>query len=73
MRDSRLAVDVGAGYSMVNRGNESSFELYATPSESVTTDQLINALKSEIDKIKTDGVSDDELNRIKTVMIANDV
>lgn len=73
VRDSRLAVDVGAGYSMVNRGNESSFELYATPSESVTTDQLINALKSEIDKIKKDGVSDDELNRIKTVVIANDV
>ena len=73
VRDSGLAVDVGAGYSMVNRGNESSFELYATPSESVSTDQLITALKDELKKIKDNGVSNEELNRIKTVVIANDV
>ena len=73
VRDSGLAVDVGAGYSMVNRGNESSFELYATPSESVSTNELITALKDELKKIKDNGVSDEELNRIKTVVIANDV
>ena len=73
VRDSRLAIDAGAGYSMVNRGNESSFELYATPSESVSTNDLILALKTELNKIKENGVSDDELNRIKTIIIANDV
>ena len=73
MRDSRVALNVGAGYSMVNRGNESSFELYATPSETTSSSDLIVALKDELNKIKRDGVTDEELKRVKTIVIADDV
>ena len=73
VRDSSLALNVGAGYSMVNRGNESSFELYATPSETTSSSDLIVALKDELNKIKRDGVTDEELKRVKTIVIADDV
>jgi len=73
VRDSRIALNVGAGYSMVNRGNESSFELYATPSETTSTSELIAALKEELNKIKRDGVTEEELKRVKTIVIADDV
>ena len=49
------------------------------PSKSIKKIGLANTYRkkaekfAEIDKIKKDGVSDDELNRIKTVVIANDV
>jgi zinc protease len=73
VRDSRIALNVGAGYSMVNRGNESSFELYATPSQTTSTSELIAALKEELNKIKRDGVTEEELKRVKTIVIADDV
>tara|TARA_B100001142_G_C14316977_1_gene648839 strand:+ start:132 stop:1493 length:1362 start_codon:yes stop_codon:yes gene_type:complete len=73
VRDSRVALNVGAGYSMVNRGNESSFELYATPSETTSSSELIAALKDELNKIKLDGVTDEELKRVKTIVIAEDI
>ena len=73
VRDSSVALNVGAGYSMVNRGNESSFELYATPSETTSTTDLIAALKEELNKIKRDGVTEEELKRVKTIVIADDV
>ena len=58
---------------MVNRGNESSFELYATPSETTSSSDLIAALKEELNKIKRDGVTKEELKRVKTIVIADDV
>jgi zinc protease len=58
---------------MVNRGDESSFELYATPSETTSTSDLIAALKEELNKIKRDGVTEEELKRVKTIVIADDV
>ena len=58
---------------MVNRGNESSFELYATPSETTSSSDLIVALKDELNKIKRDGVTAEELKRVKTIVIADDV
>jgi zinc protease len=73
VRESALAVDVGAGYDSTNRGRESLFELVGTPSEGKTVADLETAFWKEIDRIKTDGVTQDELNRVKAAVIAADV
>jgi len=48
-------------------------ELYATPSEGVDVLTVEKALKDEVAKIVEFGVTDEELNRIKTGVIASDV
>lgn len=73
VRDSRLAISVGARYSMVSRGGLGSFELYATPSEGMSVKRIELALKAELKKIIDEGVTNVELNRVKVSVIANDV
>ena len=73
VRETSLAVDVGAGYDSLARGREALFELVGTPSEGKTVAELETALLAEIEKIKNDGVTQQELDRIKTAVIAADV
>jgi len=73
VRETSLAVDVGAGYDSTSRGRESLFELVGTPSEGKTVAELEAALIAEIEKIKTGGVTQEELNRVKAAVIAADV
>lgn len=73
VRETALAVDVGAGYDATSRGRESLFELVGTPSEGKTVAELEAALLSEIEKIKTAGVTQQELDRVKAAVIAADV
>lgn len=73
VRETSLAVDVGAGYDSTSRGRESLFELVGTPSEGKTVAELEAALIVEIEKIKTDGVTQKELDRVKAAVIAADV
>ena len=72
VRRDRLAVDVSAGYDIVNRG-PGQLEFDATPSEATSVADLELALRSEIDIIKQNGITEDELQRVKAQVIAADV
>jgi zinc protease len=73
VRESSLAVDVGAGYDSTSRGREALFELVGTPAEGKTVVELEAALIAEIEKIKTGGVTQQELDRVKAAVIAADI
>jgi zinc protease len=73
VRDTQLAVDVSAGYDLMSRGHLSLFELDGTPSEGKTVGEVEAALVQQIEKIKTSGVTTDELDRVKAGAIAADV
>jgi zinc protease len=73
VRQSQIAVDVDAGYDMIQRGRHSIFVLDGTPSEGKTVADLEAALLQEIEKIKTGGVTEEELLRVKAQVIAADV
>ena len=73
VRQQRVAIDVGAGYDLINRGRESIFEIDGTPSEGKTAAELEAALLQQIEKIKADGVTNEELQRVQAQVIAADV
>jgi zinc protease len=73
VRETSLAVDVGAGYDSTSRGREALFELVGTPAEGKTVAELEAALIAEIEKIKTGGVTQQELDRVKAAVIASDI
>lgn len=73
VRETALAVEVSAGYDATSRGRESLFELVGTPSKGKTVVELEAALWNEIEKIKTAGVTQEELDRVKAAVIAADV
>ncbi|MDX1915750.1 MAG: pitrilysin family protein [Methylophilus sp.] len=73
VRESALAIDVGAGYDSTSRGQESLFELAGTPSEGKTVAELETALLNQLELIKTGGVTQQELDRVKAAVIAADV
>jgi len=73
VRNTSRAINVGAGYSMLSRGGQSSFEMYATPSEKVSVIDLEKYLKLELKNIVDNGVTDVELKRVITSVIAGEV
>jgi zinc protease len=73
VRETSIALDVGAGYDSTSRGRESLFELVGTPAEGKTVVELEAALLGEIERIKTGGVTQQELDRVKAAVIAADV
>jgi zinc protease len=72
VRADKVANSVGAGYSSTSRG-PSLFLLDGTPIQGVTTEQLEKMLRAEVEKVAKDGVSEQELNRVKTQLIASQV
>lgn len=72
VRRERIAVNVGAGYDAVNRG-PALFEFDGTPSESHSVEDLELAIRSQIAQLKEDGITEDELQRVKAQVIAADV
>ncbi len=73
VRETSVALDVGAGYDSTSRGREALFELVATPAEGKTVADIEAALIAQIELIKTGGVTQQELNRVKAAVIATDV
>ena len=73
VRQSQIAIDVDAGYDMVQRGRQSIFVLDGTPSEGKSVAELEAAILNEVEKIKTGGVTQEELQRVKAQVIAADV
>jgi zinc protease len=72
VREQRIAVSAGAGYDSVNRG-PSLFYLDAVPAPGQDIDALEAALKAELQRIRDEGVSAAELNRVKTQAVSSDI
>lgn len=72
VRTDRMANTAGAGYSSYSRGPE-LFLLDGTPAAGVTTQQLETLLRAEVERIAKDGVSEQELKRVKTQLIAEEI
>ncbi len=72
VREQQIASDVGAGYDSTSRG-PALFTLEATPTTGKTVQDLEAALRHEIDVLVKDGVSAEELQRVKAQVTAGEV
>lgn len=72
VREQQVASGAGAGYDATSRG-PSLFTLEATPSEGKTVDEVEAALRGEIAQLVKDGVSGEELQRVKAQVVAGEV
>ena len=65
VREQGLLTTVGTSYDLLDRG-DGLFLIQATPREGVSLEQAQQAITSEIDKLKTDPIAADEIDRAKT-------
>ncbi|MBB3212626.1 zinc protease [Herbaspirillum sp. Sphag1AN] len=72
VRTGKIASSVSAGYDDFTRG-PTLFALEGSPVSGVTVAQLEAALRAEVARIASDGVSQQELQRVKTQLIASQV
>jgi zinc protease len=72
VRTDRVANSAGAGYSSISRG-PSLFLLTGVPAAGTTTEELEKRLRAEVARIAREGVSDEELKRVKTQLIAGEI
>lgn len=70
-RGPRLADSVGASYGFSGRGPQ-LLSLSAVPAAGVAPEQLTAALRAEVARIAADGVSETELQRVKTQWLASE-
>jgi zinc protease len=70
--ENPLAVDAGAWYDPSKRG-PSRLSLYASPRPGVSMDQIEAAMTAAVDAVLRDGVTEDEIKRVKTGMLADAV
>jgi len=72
VKESQIAVSISAGYDAVARG-PGQFLVDATPTQGKTVAALEQAIQDELTRVKTKGISEEELNRVKAQVIAADV
>jgi zinc protease len=72
VRDEKIANGVDAGYDSTQRG-PAMFVVSGIPAAGHTVGELEQALRRELAKIVADGVSDEELKRVKAQVIAGQV
>ncbi len=72
VRGSQIATEVGASYDSTSRG-EATFMLGGTPAKGRTVAELETALRAEVRRIADEGVSAEELERIKTLTVASQI
>ena len=72
VRNSRVASEVGAGYDISARAPGLCL-FHATPSQGHSVAELETALRAEIERIVREGVSADELARVKAQVVASQV
>jgi zinc protease len=72
VRGKKIAQSAGAGYDPTLRG-EAQFILDGQPTEGHSIADLEAALRGEIQRIQNDGVTEDELARVKTQTIAGQI
>lgn len=72
VREQQLASSVGVSYDAISRG-PSQFLLEGTPSEGKTVADLEEGLRAQIALLVSDGVSEEELKRVKAQVTASEV
>lgn len=72
VRTDKVANSVGAGYSNIARGPV-TFLLDGTPANGTTTEQLEKLLRAEVDRIAKEGISEEELKRVKAQLVAGQI
>ncbi|MEY3202678.1 MAG: hypothetical protein RIR70_2228, partial [Pseudomonadota bacterium] len=72
VRGTQVAQSAGAGYDGTGRG-EGLFVMEGTPATGKTVAQMEAALRAEIERIQREGVTAEELERVKTQIIASQV
>lgn len=72
VREKQIASSAGAGYDSTARG-PSLFTLEGTPSAGVTVAELEAALREQLALLVRDGISDQELGRVKAQVTAREV
>ena len=72
VREQRIASSAGAGYDSTGRG-PGMFYLDGTPSEGKTVADLETALRGEVEKLVRDGVTEEELARVRAQVVAGHV
>ena len=68
----RLADSAGAGNGLMGRGPQ-LFTLDGVPAPGKTTEQVEAALRAQVQRIAREGVSEAELERVKTQWVASEV
>lgn len=69
VRGEKIAVAAGAGYDSTARG-EGVFMLDGTPTSGRSVAELEAALRAQIERVRREGVSEEELNRVKIQIVA---
>lgn len=72
VRSGKVANTVEAGFDSLTRG-PALFVLEGSPTTGTTTVELENLLRSEVSRIAEEGVSAQELQRVKTQLIASQI
>jgi zinc protease len=72
VREQQVAISVGTGYESVARG-PGMFVIDATPREGKTVGEVENALREQLAQLVRDGVSAEELQRVKAQVMAGEV
>ena len=72
VRNSRVASEVGAGYDVTARGPGMCF-LEGTPSQGRSAAELEAGLRAELARLVQDGVTEDELARVKAQVLASQI
>jgi len=72
VRDQKIANSVDAGYDSTSRG-PGMFLLSGVPAAGRTAAELEQAVRRELEKVANDGVSEDELKRVKAQVVASQV
>ena len=72
VRNSRVASEVGASYEVSARGPGTCF-LEGTPSQGKSAAELEKGLRAELARLVQDGVTEDELARVKAQVVASQV
>ena len=72
VKTQQIAVDASAGYDAIARG-PGMFLIDATPAQGKSVAALEKAIREEIKRIQHEGISEEELARVKAQVIAADV
>jgi zinc protease len=72
VRTERVANSAGAGYSNISRG-PSLFVVDGVPANGTSTEQLEKLLRAEIARVAGEGVTEEELKRVKNNLIAEQI
>ncbi len=72
VRQNKIAAGISAEYGAVAR-SPSMLLISGTPAGGRTVDELEQAVRAQIERVKNEPVSDGELNRVKAQVVAGDV